>query len=85
MNILLICILILFFQPLLSDSRPMISCHVMCNVTAVTDLFIVQEKEEEKTKTKEKKYEIKKNVQVQMHHNKKNLTNSTSKLTSFHS
>ena len=44
--------LILFFQ----DSRPMISCHVMCNVTAVTDLFIVQEKEKEKTKTKEKKY-----------------------------
>jgi len=46
---MLIYTLTLFFQLFLLDSRPMTSCHVMCHVTAVIGLFIVQEK---KTKNK---------------------------------
>ena len=45
---LLIYILILFFQPLLLDCRLMISCYVTCYVTTVTGLFIVQEKQKQK-------------------------------------
>jgi len=40
----LTCTLISSFQPLLPESRPMISHHVTCHVTAVTCLFIVKEK-----------------------------------------
>ena len=41
MNILLTCILILFFYSFLPDSRPIISCYVTCHVTAVACLFII--------------------------------------------
>ena len=55
---LLICILILFFQPLILYSRLMTSCHVTCHVNTVTYFFIVQEI---KKKEKEKKNQIKEN------------------------
>jgi len=42
--------LTLFFQPFLLDSRPITSCHVMCHVTAVIGLFIVQEKKQKQNK-----------------------------------
>ena len=48
MNMLLIYILTLSFQPLLLDSRTMILCNMMCHVTTVIGLFIIQEKEKEK-------------------------------------
>ena len=37
-NMLLTCILTLFFQLLLLEFRPIISCYVMCHVTIFTSL-----------------------------------------------
>jgi len=41
-NMLLTCILMSFFQPLPLESRPMISHHVTCHVTAVIYLFFLK-------------------------------------------
>ena len=49
-----------FFQLLLPKSRLMISHHVTCHMTAVTYLFIIQEKE------KEKKRNIKRNIKKEV-------------------
>ena len=56
-NMPLTCILTLFFQPLLPDSRLVTSCYVTHHVTVVTCLFIVQE-----IKKKEKENQKKRNI-----------------------
>jgi len=48
MNMLLIYILIISFQPFLLNSRPMTLHHVTCHVTTVTYLFIIQKREKRK-------------------------------------
>ena len=53
MIIPLIYILMSYFQPFLLDFMPMISCYVMCHVTMVTCIFIIQEIK--KTENKRKK------------------------------
>ena len=44
----------LFFQPLFLNFRPIILCYVICHMTAVTCLFIVQEIKETEKKRKRK-------------------------------
>jgi len=58
-NMLLTCILTLFFQPLLLESRPMTSHYMTYHVIMVIYLFIVQKKT--KTEIKKKKKKIKEN------------------------
>ena len=49
----LIYILILFFQYLLPESRPITLCYMMEHVTIVIYFFVVQEKNKNKNKIKE--------------------------------
>ena len=57
--------IIYFFQLFLSDSRIMTSHYVICHVTAVTYLFIVQKRKEKKYKTSQKKKTQKKIYKIQ--------------------
>ena len=73
-NILLTCILILFFQSFLLESRLIKLYHVMHHVITITCLFIIQEKRKQKEKQKKRNIKSrkinKKNVQVQVHYNR---------------
>jgi len=53
-NIPLICILILFFQPLLLDFRPITLCYVMYYMIVVMWFFIIQEIKETEKEIKSK-------------------------------
>jgi len=59
-NILLIYTLISSFHPLLLESRPMTSHHVIYYVTAVICLFIAQQKRKKKKKIRKGKIKSKK-------------------------
>ena len=60
-NMLLTCFLTSFFQFTLAQSRPMTSQHVICHVTTVTCLFVINKK---KRKRKSKENQKKRNIKL---------------------
>ena len=60
-DILLICFLISSFQSTLAQSRPITLHHVICHVTMVTCLFVINKK---KRKRKSKENQKKRNIKL---------------------